>query len=276
MKYQCRVAPSLGELEGTHEQAWGTVPYIAPEEPAVFFGLYGLPDFFALWRHQGKRAILWAGSDIKHFVNGYWLDEEGSIRIDPEPLAEWIAKNCRSYVENGVEAEALRVLGIESEVVPSFMGDIDDYPITYQQSERPAVYASVSGENFAMYGFELIEMIADRCEVDFYLYGSDNWESKHSNVFVRGRVPKEVMNEEVKNMQCGLRTLEFDGFSEIVAKSVLWGQWPITRIGYPHIDSFKTNEELIALLNGLKHKREPNTKGRDYYRRHINKYPWYV
>lgn len=276
INWQCRYAPSLGELESTHQEAWGTSTYEDPNEPVVFFGLYGLPDFYTLWRHQGRKAILWAGSDIRHFINGYWLDEGGSIRIDPQPLAEWIDKNCDNYVENGVEHEALAVLGIDSKIVPSFMGNVKDYEVSYVHEERPAVYASVSGENFDLYGWEQIEQIADKCDVDFYLYGSDTWTSKHNNVFSRGRVPKEVMNEEIKNMQCGLRLNEFDGFSEILAKSVLWGQHPISRIAYPHVESFTTSDELIKKLNELKGKTEPNLKAREWFINNLNAYPWYV
>lgn len=273
---QARIAPSLGDLEGTHQDVWGTRAYIDPYETTVFMGLYGLPDFFAMWKHLGQRAILWCGSDILHFQKGYWLDREGLIRLEPEPLSSWINKNCINYVENGVEHEALMTMGIESKIVPSFMGNVNDYKIEwYAPATRPQVYLSVSGDNFAMYGWELIEKIANHCEVDFHLYGNTTeWISKHSNVFVHGRVPKEQMNEEIKGMDCGLRPLEFDGFSEILAKSVLWGQHPISYISYPHISTYTTNEELITLLNKLSTKNSPNITARDYYIKNLNKYPW--
>lgn len=280
LKWTCRVASSLGGgFAGTPEKVWGT-PQWKPEDvdiygPTVFFGLYGLPDFYALWRHKGRKAILWAGSDITHFINGYWLDDKGEIRIEPQRLAEWINKNCENYVENGVEHEELMVLGIESKIVPSFLGDVKDYNIEFKYDQRPKVYASVSGDNFDMYGWSLIEHIADRCNVDFFLYGNKTpWESKHSNVFVRGRVSQEEMNNEIKSMSCGLRTLEHDGFSEITAKSILWGQYPISYIGYPHVDSFKTREELVLLLNNLVNKTSPNIQAREYYLKNVNKYPW--
>lgn len=275
MSWKCRYAPSLGALESTPEEIWGTEEYeMDLDEPTIFFGLYGLPDFYTLWRHRGKKAILWAGSDIKHFINGYWLDNEGRIRIDPQALAEWINKNCESYVENGVEHEALMVYNIESKILPSYLGKLEK-GLSYTPSERPAVYMSVSGDNFEMYGWNTIEQIADKCEVDFYLYGNTiPFETKHSNVFVRGRIPKEKMNEEIKNMQAGLRTLEFDGFSEILAKSILWGQHPISYIAYPHIDSYKSVDELIKLLNNLKNKSMPNLLGREYYIKNLNNYPW--
>lgn len=277
-KWKCRYAPSLGGLEGDPKDVWGTDaydPFQDDTESAVFFGLYGLPDFYTLWRHKGRSAILWAGSDIGHFINGYWLDDKGLIRVDPEPLAEWINKNCENYVENGVEHEALMVFGIESKIVPSFLGNVSDYEISYEHNERPKVYMSVSGDNFEMYGWDIIERIADKCNVDFYLYGNTKpWESKHSNVFVRGRISKEEMNDEIKTMQCGLRTLQFDGCSEIVVKGCLWGHHVISYIGYPNVESFSTEENLIKKLNMLQFQREPNLKARDWMIKNLNRYPW--
>lgn len=275
-RWQIRTAPSLGGgFAGTPEEVWGVSPCLDIEKPTVFFGLYGLPDFYTLWRHKGPKAILWAGSDIRHFVNGYWLDDKGHIRLEPRPLAEWINKNCENYVENGVEHEALMTFGIESKIIPSFLGDIKDYEVTFVPNQRPKVYLSVSGDNFAMYGWELIEMIADKCNVDFHLYGNrGHWVSQHSNVFVHGRIPQDVMDKEIKDMQCGLRTLEFDGFSEILAKSILWGQYPISYIAYPEVENFKTADELIKLLNNLYTKTGPNVRAREYYINNLNKYPW--
>ncbi|KKM72328.1 hypothetical protein LCGC14_1421680 [marine sediment metagenome] len=71
--WKCRVASSLGALEGTPYEAWGTIEYkpeIHGKDSVVFFGLYGLPDFYALWRHKGRKAILWCGSDLIFFNNG--------------------------------------------------------------------------------------------------------------------------------------------------------------------------------------------------------------
>lgn len=277
MKKQCRVAPSIGKLEGDPNDVWGTIPYTNEEEPAVFFGLYGLPDFYTLWRHKGKKWILWAGSDVTHFQNGYWLEDGGNIRIDPTPLAQWIDKNCESWVENEVERKALEELGIQSEVAQSFMGDVNDYKVTYKAAERPQVYLSVSGNNFRLYGWDTIEQIADKCNVDFHLYGNtEEWKTKHANVVVHGRVSKEQMNEEIQHMQSGLRLCtDMDGFSEVTVKSLLWGQYPIVAqsFKYPHIDSFRSINNLIFQLNRLNQKGGPNP-AREYYINRLNNYPW--
>ena len=269
-QWQCRIAPSLGGgFAGTPNKCWGTRDYLHETEPTVFFGLYGLPDFYMLWRHKGEKAILWAGSDITHFINGYWLDENGSMRVEPHALAKWIDAKCDNWVENDAEMEALKKVGIHAKVCPSFLGNINDYKVGYKQSDKPKVYTSVSGDNFKLYGWDEVEKLAKKhSEITFYLYGNTKkWETKNNNVIVRGRVPQEVMNAEIKEMQGGLRMLSFEGFSEVIAKSLLWGQWPISKISYPHTLS-------LGELGTLKDKKDPNVAGRDYYRRVFNSFPW--
>jgi len=277
--YRCRWSPTLGALEDTAENIWGIQPYKAEkdkEKPTVFFGLYGLPDFWALWRHQGKKWILWAGSDITHFTNGYWLEEGGGIRVAPEPLAEWINKYCESWVENEVEREALERIGITAQVGPSFLGDVSLYENTYHSAARPDVYLSANRGREIEYGWGIVEDIAPLCDVDFHLYGSPDWKTEHSNVYVHGRVPKHQMNMETQKMQAGLRlNLEMDGFSEILAKAVLCGQYAIApeSYKYPHLIGFRSIHHLINELNRLKNKEGP--KGvREYYQRTLNSYPW--
>lgn len=276
-KITYRWAKSLGGgFDGTPEECWGIEEWEGKIGPVVFCGLYGLPDFYALWRHDGKKWIWWCGSDILQFVNGYWLEDGGNIKIDPTSLAQWIDKYCESWCENEVEAKMLAEIGIKANICPSFLGDINNYKVEYKPDERPQVYLSANVGREKEYGWGIIENIADRCEVDFHLFGSPNWETKCSNVFIRGRIPKEQMNEEIKKMQCGLRlNNEIDGFSEITAKSILWGQYPIVpqSYGYPNLISFRNINNLIFELNRLKYKIEPNP-ARDLYREIINKYPW--
>lgn len=277
---KCRWSPTLGALEDTAQNVWGIGEYnplTDSELPTVFFGLYGLPDWYTLWRHKGKKYVLWAGSDIIHFKNGYWLEDGGGIHInDTFPFAEWINKYCENWCENEVERKTLELLGIKAKVCPSFLGDINQYPVTFIPSARPKIYLSANPGREEEYGWGVIEKIAEKCEADFYLYGSANWITKNQNVYIRGRVPKEVMNEEVKKMQCGLRLNEgMDGFSEITAKSVLWGQYPLVweKFKYPDIGSFNTREELIEKINALKDHKGPNP-ARELYRKILNLYPW--
>ena len=266
---QCRWSPTLGALEDTHEKIWGTVPYTNDQDPAVFFGVYGLPDFYTLWRHKGKKWILWAGTDVLHFKKGYWLDEAGDIRVDNKALGQWINKYCENWCENEVEREELQKFGIFAKVCPSFLGDVSKFGVEYKPNERPKLYTSVSGDNFEMYGWNMIPKLAkENPDVEFHLYGNQKkYYSSYKNVIVHGRVPKEQMNEEVKSMQGALRLTTFDGFSEILAKSILWGQWPVSLIEYPYMIP-------VDKIKMIQHMKEPNTRGRDYYVQHLNKFPW--
>ena len=87
------------------------------------------------------------------------------------------------------------------------------------------------------------------------------------NIFVHGRVSKEQMNEEIKEMQGALRLTEFDGASEILVKSILWGQWPVSLLSYKYMID-------IEDLGKLKNKQRPNFVGRSHYRRILNQFPW--
>jgi hypothetical protein len=267
-KWQCRWSPTLGELESTHQEVWGTDEYRSIDKPTVFFGLYGFPDFYVLWRHRGRKAILWTGSDIRHFIKGYWLDDEGRIKVSVMPFAQWIRESCESWVENEVEYEALKDVGIESNIRPSFLGDIDKFEVNYKWSDKPKVYTSVSGDDFKLYAWDTIEKLAkDNPDIEFHLYGNTTPYLSAYNVIDHGRVPKEQMNEEIKEMQGALRLLPFEGFSEIVAKSVLMGQYPVSAIDYSYTIP-------ISEIGTLKDKKEANLKGREYYIEKLNKYPW--
>lgn len=250
IKWRCRVAPSLGALEGTPNEVWGTLPYGDLSDPSVFFGLYGLPDFYTLWRHKGPKFILWAGSDIRHFVNGYWLDAIGEIQINPRPFAAWIDQFCYSWCENEVEQKALENAGIHAKVCPSFLGNVNNFPVSKKKTDKKMYYSSVSGNDFKLYGWAKINEIAERNpDIEYHLYGNTiEWEAP-KNVIVHGRVPKETMNGEIKSMTGAIRLVDFDGCSELVVKAVLMGQEVISTIDYPFLHAKNPREELLKTLN---------------------------
>lgn|SRR3990167_304491 len=270
MPVQTKVAPSLGALEGTHQEVWGTTEYTNQDDPTVFMGLYSLNDFNALRNHKGKKWIFWCGSDIRHFVSGYWLDEEGKIKINPKPLAQWISKNCESWVENDIEREELLKVGIQSHVCPSFMGNVNDYEVTYKHSDTPKLYTSVSGDDFELYGWKEVDLMASWYpEFTFFFYGNTKeWTSNNKNVVVRGRVPKEEMNKEIQDMQGSIRYVKFDGASEIVVKAMLWGQYSFGLITYPGVNSI----DEIGMLKDMK---ESNPE-RQWWLDNLNKFPFNV
>jgi len=266
-----------GGFAGTPEETWNVEKYNPKkhkDENCVFCGLYGLRDFFELWKHKGKKAVWWAGSDIRYLKNGYWLDKKGEIRVPPEETAKWISENCISYVENKIEYEILEELGIKAKIVPSFLGNVNDYKVEFKPGNK--VYASVSGDDFKLYKWYLIDEVAKHVpEIEFHLYGNTvPFKTKNKNVIVHGRVEQEVMNKDIKQMQAGLRLIEVEGCSEVIVKSALWGQWPISRISYPCVSKAKTKRELIDSLRDLQNKKEPNLKAREWFLKNLNRYPF--
>lgn len=270
-KWQCRWSPTLGALEATHQEIWSTEDYTDQDRPTVFFGIYGLPDFYTLWRHKGRKCILWAGSDIQHFLNGYWLDEGGKMKIHPLQLASWIDTYCESYVENEVEKNALASVGVRAKVVPSFLGNVNKFEVSFKPGNK--LYTSVSGDDFELYGWHMLPYLArENPDIEFHCYGNTKplpilLPQALPNLIFHGRVPKEVMNAEIKEMQGALRLTKFDGFSEILAKSILMGQWPVSLIDYPFMFS-------VSELGKIKNITEPNLGGRTFYIKQLNKYPW--
>lgn len=277
----CRVAPSLGALEGTPEEAWGTKPYTwlkHRQDPTVFFGLYDLRDYLALALHTGKKWVLWAGSDLRNLNSGF-IFNDGKLKWLSEVFGSgnWILpilKSAEHWVENEAEARVLQRFGIQAKVCPSFMGKIENYDVESVPGNK--VYVSSGANRQREYGFDIIESIAYKLpQIEFHLYGAP-WETNHKNIIVHDLVPKDIMNDEIKKMQCGLRLNHTDGFSEVTAKSILWGQYPITRITSPFISSFVTTDELVELLEKVPHFVRPNTIAREYYRSELNNYPWTV
>lgn len=215
----------------------------------VFCGLYGLKDFFALWNHKGPKYIWWTGSDIRHYANGYWLDDTGRLRISPYQLSAWIREKCKSWVENEVEAKKLAEFGIKAKVCPSFLGDVDKFkPQKIDKAKR--YYSSVSSNDFKLYGWDKINKIARaNPNITYYLYGNTKPWKAPKNVIVRGRVSHNEMNKETKSMTGAIRMVEFEGCSEIIVKSVLWGQKPISAIDYPFLRAKDPREKLLSIIN---------------------------
>ena len=258
LRWQCRISPTLGGgFAGTPNEVWGTKDYTDSTQPTVFFGCYGLPDLFAVRQHKGRKAILWAGTDITYLLNGYWLDDTGKQRLDPKIVGAYLNENVEHWCENDLERIELASVGIKAKVCPSFLGDVSKVKPSYRPTENKRAYISVSGDDFKAYGWDKLDAWAREFpSITFYCYGNRKpWKSKYKNIIVRGRVPQEVMNKEIKDMQIGMRLNEHDGFSEILAKAVLMEHDVVSLIDYPFLDMNRKKARAWLLKN-------------------VNKYPW--
>ncbi len=278
MKPKLRVSSSIAPFRPKAEKIWKLDRYRFPQDifkPVVFFGLYHWADYSYYLAHRGHKTILWAGSDIVNLFNN-------------ELPWNKLFLNAKHYVENENERELLMEKDIKAEVRPSFLEDVNDFTVSYKHSDRPNVYLSARPGREIEYGVNLIEKIAHKVpEVKFHIYGvkKEMWHHINMptkihntetpvNVVYYGNIHPEKFNEDIKYYQCGLRLNEHDGFSEITAKSILMGQYPITRIPYPNIDNYVSEEKLIILLKDLKNKKEPNLKAREWWISNLNNYPW--
>ena len=268
MKFKITISSGILGFAEKVNKYWGLERYNPEtdrELPLLFFGLYTLSDYDVLKRHNGTKMVFWCGSDLKRLTS----NRKGRI----ERFKEIPISSVQHFVENEVEQEELKSLGVESIVRPSFLGDINDFPVSFKPSKTPHVFLSGHQPRGKEYGTGTLERIMKRVpEITFHFYGIKD--ESHDNLIFHGWVSDEQMNAEIKDYHCGLRINEHDGCSEVMVKSVLNGGYPITYINYPLIDNYKTDEELIMLLKDLKNKTEPNYEAREFWIKNLNVIPW--
>lgn len=248
----------------------------------LFFGLYTKHDYDAFLRHKGKKIVFWCGSDILNLLSNY--ENRRILKLFPE---------TEHYCENEVEAEELRRVGIEPKIVPSFLDNINNYPVSYKHSKTPHIFLCGHDKREDEYGLGVVKAIASRVpDTTFHIYGIDrnlsylslserNISQKvvsvdidNPNIWIHGKVPEGQFNNEIMNYQCGLRTNLRDGVSEVMVKSLLLGQYPITKIFYDKIWSYNTEDELVALIEKLKYTTSPNLEARSWWIKRLNQFPW--
>ena len=154
---------------------------------------------------------------------------------------------------------------------------------------KPHVWLTCHSGREREYGVELVNKIANQVsEVTFHIFGIGDrgygylldWSTGKplldfpKNIIYHGHVPSEQMDKMIRGYHCGLRTNDFDGCPHTITKGMLLGQWPISKIKYPHADSYETKEELVKLLKGLKNKKKPNLAGRKHWVKVVSEFPW--
>lgn len=226
-------------------------------QPVTFFGLYRPKDFILFAMHVGERTVHWQGSDILAAGWHYrWLQKVKAKHI------------CETEVEQGV----LRLmLQQEVEVRPTFLSNPNEFKVSYKQSKTPNVWIHINHKAERESGLEILQRIAKKVpNIRIHVYGRVKPQDSVSNIIFHGFVSEGQFNSEIKNHQAGLDLHVFSGFSEIISKSILLGQYPIAYVRYPYVDSFNNEEELIKLLKDLKNKKKPNYKTRNYYLKKFN------
>jgi hypothetical protein len=278
-----RTSLSIISFKKRAEQTWNLKEWEGindPDQDLLFFGIYNDRDWCVFDNFKGNKYVLWAGTDITQVLKDY--ERKRILKNYPE---------TKHYCENDLEAKELMSIGLNPEVIPSFLDDVNKFTISFKPTKTPHIFICGHDAREEEYGLGVIKRIAPKLpDAVFHVYGISKTSSyfstsgilqdnsdidfENSNVRYHGKVSEEQFNEEIKNYHCGLRTNEHDGFSDVVAKSILLGQYPITKIPYDKIWSYTTEDELVAQIEKIKTMTEPNIEARDYYLQKFNKFPW--
>jgi ubiquinone/menaquinone biosynthesis C-methylase UbiE len=247
-------------------KCWGLKPWggYTDKEDVLFFGMYGDNDYELLRSMDNDKSIFWCGSDITQMLHN--SDRKRIIKMYPE---------MKHYTETKEEAEELKQVSDNVEYAPSFLEPVESFFPCFKPSKTPNIYLSGHPNREEEYGFDLCREIArEHPEFIFHFYGVDG--INEHNVIYHGFVENEQFNKEIKEFQCGLRCNAHDGFSEIVIKSALLGQYPISFLPYEKVPQFRNKEELVFLLSKVREQTESNMEARNYWIARLNSYPWMV
>lgn len=193
----------------------------------IFFGLYHWKDYIRFIWHRGPKKVFWCGSDVIALNNSWW-----TVFIASQTEAKF-------YVENEVEYDELRKWWIgKLEIRPMLFDDPDKYQISYKWQKHTVFFATYHKGREKEYGYR------NHPDLDF----------------LEGLSEREF-NEKIKNYSGAVRFNEFDGFAETLAKSVLMGQYPYSRIKYPYINQIEEGVSIIDLP------KEPNYEASNYWRK---------
>jgi hypothetical protein len=266
-----RTSLSVINFKEKVEKIWNLKPWEGIEDEdkdVLFFGLYTPHDYDAWYfsPDDTKRTVFWCGSDILNTIH------------TPEFIRRLkLCPDAKHYCETQEEYLNLKSIGIEAEIVPSFLEDVNDFKITYKQSKTPHIWMCAHPGREKEYGVDLaIKMAQKFPEYTFHVYGMCEWNEmdKPKNVWYHGNIDNNLLNEEIKEYQCGLRCNGHEGLSEVPVKAILNGQYAITYMKFPSIWNFQTEEELENLLKKLPEMETPNNEGLEYWKNNINKFPW--
>jgi len=230
--------------------------------PVLFSGLYFPEDYEVFKNHQGKKAIFWNGSDVQILAQN--LHYQNIIRSFPK-----ITHACHN---SRLQSELFQ-LDILTDVRPIFFGNIDDYHVSYEQKANPEVYMIAHPGREKEYGVDEVKEIAQRLpNIKFHIYGIRG--KNTNNIIFHGQVPEIQMDQEIKNFQSCLRLNQHDGFSQTVMKSLLLGQYPITKIPYEETYWAETWLDLDFQLKKLETLKTPNFENRKKIIDRLNNFDW--
>jgi len=283
MKIKLRTSSSIVNFRDKAEKALGLERYDHKTDgynvPVVFLGLYHKNDYDSFRRPRIKRYVLWSGGDIENFKRGYlYGDGEGLEKSKKWKWLpwKWFIKRVKveHFCENTTQQKDLAKEGIKAKVVPAFWGNIDEFPISYKESDTGQFQVYICGhpDREEEYGIMHVKDKLSKAlpDVRFHIYGVEG--ENHKNITYHGIVSEEQFNKEIKNYHCLLRLNDHDGFSDVLAKAILMGQYPISKIVYDLVLTYSDEHWLIRMIQWAREQKRPYLEARQYYLERFNKY----
>ena len=273
-KLKLKVSSSVKQFQLKAQKAWGLEEWGGvddPDQQLVFFGLFHDRDFEVFHNFEGEKHVFWCGGDIIRLLQDY--ERRRVVKI---------SKNTYHYCENEVEANSLRQAGIEPQIIPSFLGDINNYPVSFKipTDGKWKIWMNAHPRREQEYGVDYARQIVKLMpDVEFHIYGVEKeYEGKIRNdaddlpnIIYHGLVPEVQLDEEIKNYHAGFRANEHDGLSEVVVKAILLGQYVISRLEYNGVMFFSKLDDIVYAIQLLKLQTEPN-QARNLWK--LNNFPF--
>jgi len=230
-----RISSSVSNFKDKILKNWPVEEYQYPQDinkPVCFFGMYHGGDYTAFKKHKGEKMIFWCGSDILNL-------KDGSIFL-----------KYKNICENKVEQEKLSDFGIVAGIYPTFAGDIRKYPYSMKTDGEVNIWLCMHEGREEEYGLKTVKEMAKMMDYKFHIYGISG--KNEENIIYHGQVSEAQLDKEIRNYQIACRLNSFEGFSEVVAKGILFGQIIESRIPYERMNDREYWREKLTNFNWLK------------------------
>ncbi len=231
----------------------------------IFVGMYHWLDYARFFWHSFfpvYRKVFWCGGDI--------------LNLSKTTVAQFLFRNMFNIVstehfcENEVERKKLWSMGLHAKVIPMIFDDPNKYKPCFKPCEIVNIWMCVHEDREEEYGLWYIEKNADMFpKTLFHVFGLNKFKYfENRNVIYHGKLSEEHFDLFIPHYQASIRFNTFDGFSEVTAKSILLGQYPLTAIEYPNIDSFVDEQDIEEFIEKVRKQTKSNSQ-EAFWRRHL-------
>tara|TARA_B100001093_G_scaffold520232_1_gene613835 strand:- start:12055 stop:13989 length:1935 start_codon:yes stop_codon:yes gene_type:complete len=226
---QIKISKNVSFFSDKIKEKYKLNDYTNIYEPVLFFGLYNINDYNAIYNHKGPIVILWTGTD------SLYINE----KIELKKHATRISKIGRHIAISESVQKRLKNVGIYSEFIPITPTKI----IKNTHPKGDFVYFYGKGSK---YGEELIPEIEKRISYKIIKTKPNSFSS-------------EELEKIYKKCFIGLRLTPEDGLSNTVIELGLMGRKVIYNCNsLPNSIKYSNIDDIVKLINDEYKKKDNN------------------